>query len=131
MQTHEPLVNSMAGRNFSLDTTFVLFFLALDFGQALSSLGIDGVFSVVTLASLAVLPYFLLDKGARPDFTSWILGRIGISAFAIGLGIVFTQAIGTVLPEAFRFVPMTLLIVSAMASCYIQFYGMLKFRWAK
>ena len=43
----------------------------------------------------------------------------------------FKQSLGVVLPETIRFLPMTLLIVTAMLSCYIQFYGFLKLRLAK
>ncbi len=47
------------------------------------------------------------------------------------LGVIFKQSLGVALPEEFRFLPMTLLIVTAMLSCYIQFYSFLKLRLAK
>ena len=47
------------------------------------------------------------------------------------LGAIFKQSLGVVLPETFRFLPMTLLIVTAMLCCYVQFYGFLKLRLAK
>ena len=37
----------------------------------------------------------------------------------------------TVLPDGLRFMPMTLLILTAMVSCYIQFYGLLRLRPVK
>jgi hypothetical protein len=43
----------------------------------------------------------------------------------------FRQALGTVLPETLSSLPMTLLIVTAMISCYAQFYSFFKFRLAK
>ena len=61
----------------------------------------------------------------------WILGRSAITVFAVLLGVLFKQSVGVFLPETFRFLPMTLLIVAAMLSCYIQFYGFLKLRFVK
>lgn len=119
------------GRGFAIDTTFVLFFLAVDFGQALFSFGLDGIFSAVTLGMLIVLPYLLPSVGEKPEFGRWVAGRIVITVFAVGLGMMFRQTLGTVLPEALRFLPMTLLIAAAMISTYIQFYGILRFRLAK
>lgn len=119
------------GRGFAIDTTFVLFFLAVDFGQELFSFGLDGIFSAVTLGMLIVLPYLLPSVGEKPEFGRWVAGRIVITVFAVGLGMMFRQTLGTVLPEALRFLPMTLLIAAAMISTYIQFYGILRFRLAK
>ena len=131
MQIEEKQITDAEGRNFAIDTTFVLFFLAVDFGQTLFSLEIDGLFSGITLAILIVLPYYLPSVGVKPDFSNWLLGRIAIGIFAVGLGVVFRQSLGVILPETFRFMPLTLLIVAAMISCYIQFYGLLRFRLAK
>jgi len=117
-------------RGFVIETTFVLFFLAVDFGQSFSGLTFDGVFLALTLLMIIVLPYFL-PSNEKPNFKSWLLGRSFITIFAISLGLMFKQSVGVVLPETFRFLPMTLLIVTAMLSCYIQFYGFLKLRLAK
>lgn len=118
-------------KRFAVDTTFVLFFLAVDFGQALQYTGLDAVLSFVTLGMLLVLPYFLPFEGERPDFTGWILGRGLIAVFATVLGIMYGKSVGTLLPETFRFLPMTLVILTALASCYLQFCAMIKFRLAR
>jgi hypothetical protein len=115
---------------FVVDTTFVLFFLAVDCGQRFT-FGIDGMLSAVTLAMFVVLPYFLPFQGEKPEFERWLFGRVAIAALAIVLGAMFRQALGVILPDMFRFVPLTLLIVAAMISCYIQFYSLLRFRLAK
>lgn len=115
---------------FAVDTTFVLFFLALEFGRTLGFFGIDTAFLGLTLLAVVVLPYFL-PADAKPDFASWFLGRSAIAGLAILLGAMFQQALGAALPEMFRFLPMTLLIVTAMLSCYIQFYGLLKMRLSR
>ncbi len=117
-------------RGFVVDTTFVLFFLAVDCGQRFT-FGIDGLLSAVTLAMFVVLPYFLPFQGEKPKFERWLFGRVVIAAFAIVLGAMFHQALGVILPEMFRFIPFTLLIVAAMISGYVQFYGLLRFRLAK
>ena len=118
------------GRSFVVDTTFVLFFLAVDCGQRFT-FGIDGMLSAVTLAMFVILPYFLPFQGEKPEFERWLFGRVVIAAFAIVLGAMFRQTLGVILPDMFRFIPLTLLIVAAMVSCYIQFHSLLRFRLAK
>ena len=118
-----------ADKNYAIDTTFVLFFLAVEVGQIINNFALDTIFFVITLLMLIVLPYFLTAE-EKPKFGNWVLGRSVIAVFAISVGVMFKQSLG-VLPEMFRFLPMTLLIVTAMLSCYIQFYGLLKLRLAK
>jgi magnesium-transporting ATPase (P-type) len=120
-----------ADSGFALDTTFVLFFLAVDFGQTMNFFAFGGILSLITLAMLTVFPYFLQHNGERPEFGNWVFGRVLIAAFAVALGLAFRQSLGVLLPDVFKFVPMTLLIVAGMLSFYIQFYGMMKFRLAR
>jgi hypothetical protein len=120
---------STADKSFAIDTTFVLFFLAVEFGQIINNFALDTVFFAIALLTLLVLPYFL-PSDDKPSFGNWVLGRTLIAAFAVSVGVMFKQSL-SVLPEMFRFLPMTLLIVTAMLSCYIQFYGLLKLRLAK
>lgn len=117
-------------RGFAIDTTFVLFFLAVEVGQTLGIIGLDTIFLAISLLFVLVLPYFL-QSDEKPNFGNWLLGRCFIAVFAVLLGFAFRQSLGTFLPEMFRFLPMTLLIVTAMLSCYIQFYGLLRLRLAK
>ena len=128
----KPMSNETAAesRSFAIDTTFVLFFLAVEFGQTLSNFALDSVFLAATLVMMTVLPYFLSSE-EKPNFGAWLFGRSVIAAFAIMLGAMFKQSLGIVLPETFSFLPMTLLIVTAMLCCYIQFYSFLKIRLAK
>ena len=114
-----------------IDTTFVLFFLGVDFGRSATSFGIDAALSAITLGMLLVVPYFLPAEVERPDFGGWLLGRCFIALLAIGLGVMFRLTLGTVLPEIFRYLPMTLLILTAIVSCYLQFYAMIRFRLAR
>jgi len=115
---------------FAVDTTFVLFFLALEFGQSVTGISIDSVLMMVTLLAIAIAPYFLAIDN-KPNFKLWFVGRSAIAFFAMMLGWMFKQSYGVVLPDMFRFLPMTLLIVTAMLSSYIQFYGFLKLRFVK
>ena len=116
--------------NFAIDTTFILFFLAVDLGQNLSVVAFDTVFLAITLLAVAVLPYFL-NNDEKPEFGNWLLGRSAIVVFAVMLGLMFKQTLGVVLPESFRYLPFTLLIVTAMLSCYIQFYSFFRLRLSK
>ena len=123
--------NEMTGeKSFGFDTSFLLFFLAVEFGRTVFSLTLDNIFLFLTLLMVAVLPYFILSD-EKPTFGNWLLGRSLIVGLAILLGAMFKQSLGVVLPETFRFLPMTLLIVTAMLNCYIQFYGFFKLRLAK
>ncbi len=115
---------------FAVDTTFVLFFLAVDVGQTAVFSVVEAV-SVLTLGMLLVLPYLLPWESEKPPFSNWLLGRTAIAIFGIGLGLMFRQTLGAVLPETFRFMPMTLLIAAATASCCLQFYAMIRFRLAR
>jgi hypothetical protein len=117
--------------NFAVDTTFVLFFLAVDIGRSSFSLSFETALSLLTLGMLMVLPYFLPSESERPDFVKWLIGRSVIMVFAVSLGILFSQALGVVLPDMFRLLPMTLLILTASVSCYLQFYAMIRFRLAR
>ena len=116
--------------NYVVDTTFVLFFLAVDLGQNLSNFAFDTVFLAITLIAVAALPY-LLTADENIGFGKWVLGRSVIVGFALFLGVMFKQSLGVVLPEAFSFLPMTFLIITAMAMCYIQFYSFFNLRLSK
>jgi len=119
-----------AGR-FTLDTTFVLFFLAMDLGLVGMNFGFATALQLMTVVAFLVLPYFLPFTGDQQGFSKWIIGRIVVAAVGITFGLMLGQAIGTVLPDAFRFVPMTLLIVAAIICCNVQIYGILKHRLAR
>lgn len=127
-RAHTETVDS---KGFAVETTFVLFFLAIELGQSFSLFALDSLLLAATLLMTAVLPYFLYSNEEKPDFGNWFLGRTLIAGFALLLGVMFKQTLGVVLPETFRFLPMTLLIATAMISCYIQFYGFLKLRPVK
>lgn len=116
---------------FALDTTFVLFFLALDLGQAWLNLGFDGFLAGTTLLAFIVLPYFLPFAGERPAFHGWVAGRFVLAGFGLFLGLLMKQAVGVLLPGWFGFMPMTLLIVAAFSSLYFQVYGILRVRLAR
>ena len=118
-------------RKFVVDTTFVLFFLAMDTGQSTRNLGIDTAISLLALATVLVLPYFLPSDAERPDFMPWLLGRGLIATYATVFGVMFGQSLGVVLPETFSYLPMTLVIVTAIASCYLQLCAMIRLRLAR
>jgi hypothetical protein len=130
-QIEQRSVRAGWNKGSAIDTTFVLFFLAIELGQSTSFLAVDTMLIAITLGMVMTLPYFLNDAEDKPLFRDWMLGRALIAVFAAGLGLMFRQALGTVLPETLSSLPMTLLIVTAMISCYAQFYSFFKFRLAK
>lgn len=122
---------SMSNRRFAVDTTFLLFFLGIDFGQSSMEFALDSLLSIVMLGMVLVVPYFLPTLDEKPEFSDWLMGRSVITIFAVGLGVIFRQSLGVLLPETFRFLPFTLVILTAMLSCSLQFYGMIRFRLAR
>jgi hypothetical protein len=122
-QTRRPSTNN------TIDTTFVLFFLALEFGRTFGIFSLDNLFIGIALLSVIVLPYWLNTE--REDFTSWVFGRTLITAFALCAGMIFNQSLGVVLPHSFKYAPMTMLMLTAFLSCYFQFYSFLKIRVVK
>ena len=130
IHAQETAAERQANPNFAVDTTFVLFFLAFDCGQRLT-FGIDGLLSAATLIAFLVLPYFLPFNGQKPAFEIWVLGRTAIASLAVLLGVVFGQSVGVFLPEMFRFLPLTLLMIAGIISFHIQLYSLFKLRPAK
>ena len=119
------------GGTFSIDTTFVLFFLALELGRGANFFALDTLLMSITTLMVTVLPYYLPSVGDPPPFGSWLGGRVVIAAFGVLLGLLLQKSVGVVVPDVFRFAPMTALVIAAMISCYIQFYGLMKLRLAK
>ncbi len=118
-------------RRFGLDTTFVLFFLAMDLGSSLDSLRFDGLFTALTLAAFIALPYFLPFSGEKPEFLNWVIGRIFIAMVAVLAGLSLKMAAGTILPVGATFIPMTLLIISGIFCAGTQVYDIIRFRLAR
>lgn len=118
-------------RRSAADTTFVLFFLGLEIGRTIQNLTFDAFLLFVTMLMVLVLPFYLLSSDDRPDMAKWLSGRGFIAALGISIGAVLSRAYGSLLPEAFRFLPLTLLIMAAMTSCYVQFYALMRLRPAK
>ncbi|MDM7922058.1 MAG: hypothetical protein QUS14_07130 [Pyrinomonadaceae bacterium] len=117
--------------SFAIDTTFVLFFLAVDFGHSVVFGGFEMALPLLTLLMFVFVPYFLPCDGERPEFGNWAVGRVILAVFGVGIGLALRQAIGTVFPEYFSHLPLTFLFVSAIFSCYIQFYGIIRVRLAR
>lgn len=123
--------NTQNKGSHAIDTTFVLFFLAVEFGRTFSGFDLVSALTATTLMSFIVLPYFLPSTGEKPAFSMWLMGRAAIALFAMGVGWLFGLGIGTTMPAAFAYLPMTLLIVTAMASSILQFYGFLALSTAR
>ncbi len=123
--------NTGTGGTFLTDTAFVVFFLGLEYGRAIRVLSVDGILLAITMTMVIVLPYFLPTRNEKAAFSLWVLGRSGIAAIGIVFGVVFSQSVGVLVPESLRYLPLTLLILASMISCYIQFYGLLKLRPVK
>jgi len=116
---------------FAVDTTFVIFFLGLELGRSLQNFTFDAFLLLLTMLMVTVLPYYLPSSNGRPAIAKWLTGRSLIAILAVSIGALLQPAYGTLLPESFRFLPLTLLILTAMCSCFIQFYALMRLRLAK
>jgi hypothetical protein len=114
-----------------IDTTVVLFFLSMEYGRSNRMFSMDSILIMITMAMLATLPYFLPSRFEKPQFGNWLIGRTALAMFGVVLGVFYKQSIGVNLSESMRFLPMTFLIIASIASCYVQFYGLMKLRLAK
>jgi hypothetical protein len=117
--------------NNTIDTSYVLFFLAVEFGNGLNgfTLDLDNVVLGLTMVSILVLPFWLNSE--RKSLSEWVLVRGIVAISAIGLGVIFRQNLGTSIPEIYGYLPMTFVIISGMLSVYFQFYSFLKLRIVK
>lgn len=113
------------------DTTFVLFFLAVEYGRNLQLFSFDGAVMGTTMLMVMVLPYFLPTSTTRSSFGFWVAGRTVITLFGMLFGLVLGYSTGSVLPDAVAYLPLMFLILAAVISCYVQFYGLLKLRPVK
>src|SRR5689334_17213929 len=98
-------------RGIAVDTTFVIFFIGLEFGRTLQNLTFDAFLLLATMLMVIVLPFYLPSDFERPPFAKWLMGRSLIAVLAVAIGAVLAPLYGTLLPESFRFLPLTLLII--------------------
>jgi len=131
MERSADSISTGFGGFIGIDTTFVLYFLALEYGRSVQLFSMDAMLLGITMLMLMILPYFLPAGDEAAGFVNWIVGRLSIAVLGIVTGLVFKQSLGVILPDSMRFLPLTLLIVASIASCYIQFYGLMKLRLAK
>ncbi len=115
-----------AGSFHSVDTSIVLFFLAMELAASAGGNGLDLGLSLLAIAAFAVLPYFLPGSHESMPFLHWLFGRTAI-AFLGGLtGLGFAYAVAPAAAPAYASLPMTLLIFAAFVSCLVQLYVMMK-----
>ncbi len=127
--TSLPNVYEESEPNRIIDTSFVLFFLGMEVAIGFSAFSMDSILLVVAMFGVAVLPFFL-QGDEEMTFGHWILGRMAIVVFSVFVGALFSKSVGILFPEIFRFAPFTLLILTAMLCCYIQFRNFFEFRIA-
>ncbi len=125
------ITGSEFGASISIDTTFVLFFLAIEYGRAVRFFSLDGILMGTTMLMVLALPYFLPSARLKPTFSNWIAGRTAIALLGMFVGACFSRSVGTILPETARFLPLVALIAVSAVSCYIQFYSLMKLRPVK
>jgi hypothetical protein len=129
--TSDKIAGFEFGGIIGVDTTIVLFFLSMEYGRAVQMFSVDGLLMGTTMLMVLVLPFFLPSQYEKPLFANWMIRRGAVALIGILFGFVFKQSLGVLLPESLRFMPMMFLIVASMASCYVQFYGLMKLRLAK
>ena len=109
--------------DFGIDTSLVLLFLAVEVGRSGSFVSIETLLMAVTMLMLLVLPYFLPSaEPGEASFAKWLVFRGFVAVFGIGCGLI--------LPGSMQFLPMNLLILAGISSCFVQFYGLMRLRLA-
>ncbi len=68
---------AVENRSFAIDTTFVLFFLAIEFAQSESLWALDTMLVGITLLMVMALPYFINAEEEKPAFKGLVY-RTGI-----------------------------------------------------
>jgi hypothetical protein len=108
-----------------------VFFLAIEYSRVVQIASFEGVLMATTILMILVLPYFLPSNFSTLGFSEWLAGRavIGMAGLAVGYGL--RQSVGSLIPASVGYLPMTFLILTAMTSCYLQFYGLMRLRLAK
>lgn len=120
-----------AGGFHSVDTSIVLFFLAMELAASAGGNGLDLGLSLLAIAAFAVLPYFLPGRHEAMPFTHWLFGRTAIALVGAFAGFGFAFAIAPAAAPAYASLPMTLLIFAAFVSCLVQLYVMMKVSLAR
>lgn len=126
VRTEEP-----AGHLFTLDTTIVLFFLAVETAQNVSLGAGPLAVSIATLATFVVVPYCFESAGTGGSLARFIVGRLIIAVFGVGVGVLFARSLGTAFPDWFAYLPMTLLLFAAMFAFSTWFFNVVGFRLAR
>jgi hypothetical protein len=130
MKSETAPISDAEGSFFAFDTTLVLFFLAVDLGRSVFSPDLGSMLTAGTLLTVAAAPDLMWEKDLR-GFWGWFGARMLIAGFGLLAGVLLGGAIGTLLPESVRFVPITLLILAAFLSFSLQFYAILRVRLAR
>lgn len=120
-----------AGGFHSVDTSIVLFFLAMELAASAGGNGLDLGLSLLAIAAFAVLPYFLPGRHEAMPFLHWLGGRTAIALVGAFAGFGFAFAIAPAAAPAYASLPMTLLIFAAFVSCLVQLYVMMKVSLAR
>ncbi len=111
---------------FTIDSSFILFCLALEFGRSLGTFSLETVLFAFIVGFMAIASFWLPKSNDETTFGNWLLTRFAIVGIAAFSGVLFDQFAGTIMPETFKFLPTTLLLVTSMAWTFFQFYGFLK-----
>ncbi len=120
-----------AGGFHSVDTSIVLFFLAMELAASAGGNGLDLGLSLLAIAAFAVLPYFLPGRHEAMPFMHWLGGRTAITFLGGGTGNGLAHAGAPGAAPAYTKPPMTLLIFAAFVSCLVQLYVMMKVSLAR
>src|ERR1043165_5063396 len=92
-----------------IDTAFVLFFLALEYGRAVRLFTLDGTLMAITMSMVLVLPYFLPTTPPGISFGRWLVYRTSILVAGLVAGALYSVSLGVIIPPTLKYLPMTLL----------------------
>jgi hypothetical protein len=115
------------GIGLSMLTIVVMFLFAIELGQTLVGGTLDAIALAAALIVLFMMPFVSENLTARESVAKFCRGIL-VCVIGVGIGILLRKASTPLFTENLRFVPMKLLIISALILCYTQFYSLLKVR---
>jgi hypothetical protein len=112
------------------DTLIISFLLGVETGRSFPALGFETALMGVTMLMIIVLPYFLVQESRRPQLAHWLAFRSFVAMLGVATGAILQSSPANSI-DLLRSMPMTLLLLAALISFVLQFYGLMRLRLAK
>ncbi|REJ78619.1 MAG: hypothetical protein DWQ47_03990 [Acidobacteria bacterium] len=117
------------GNSVEFDTSFIVFFLAMEIGRTGSIFALENIVMLPALVAVMVAPFYFLPEDM--SYSRWFAGRAVIAGLGLIIGAAFGAAVGPLFPEVFSFLPFTFLVMASMVTAFLSFASLLRFEEAR